>query len=302
MNSPAVLIVLAQLLIPMALSYATVVAPPLKVFILAGQSNMEGQAVADLAGRDYNEGRGTLAALMRDPVMGPLFTHLKDASGKWAVRDDVWVRYERERGPLLKGPLTMGFSVYGDPHHFGPEWQFGHVMGEALPNQVLLIKTAWGGKSLYKDFRPPSSGGAVGPYYTKMIQQVREALANLKDDFPAYAHAGGELDVGAMLQPVPLTATFIDPDYYIWCGTMVRGDDGTCHLFYSRWPRKFGHYAWVTHSEVGHAVADAPLGTFRHVDVALPSGTDSARTIPRFAASARSSIFTTRGTPATAWP
>src|SRR5206468_3101056 len=59
--------------------------------------------------------------------------------------------------------------------------------------QVLLIKTAWGGKSLYKDFRPPSSGSEVGPYYRKMIVEVREALANLKTDFPSYAGQGYEL-------------------------------------------------------------------------------------------------------------
>ena len=43
----------------------------IKVFVLAGQSNMEGQAVADLDGPDYNDGRGTLVALLRDPVKGP---------------------------------------------------------------------------------------------------------------------------------------------------------------------------------------------------------------------------------------
>ena len=166
---------------------------PVKVFILAGQSNMEGQAVADLAGKDYNQGRGTLTTLMRDPVKGSMFKHLMDANGKWVVRNDVWVRYQREKGPLLAGPLSMGFSVYGDQHHFGPELQFGHVVGDHLENQVLLIKTAWGGKSLYKDFRPPSSGGAVGPYYTRMLADVREALSNLKKNFPAYDGNGYEL-------------------------------------------------------------------------------------------------------------
>jgi arylsulfatase A-like enzyme len=166
---------------------------PVKVFILAGQSNMEGQAVADLDGRDYNEGKGTLTALMRDPAKAPQFKHLKDAQGKWAVRDDVWVRYKRETGPLLHGPLTLGFAVYGGPHHFGPELQFGHVMGDYLDDQVLLIKTAWGGKSLYTDFRPPSSGGETGRYYRKMLAEIREALANLKTDFPGYDGGGYEL-------------------------------------------------------------------------------------------------------------
>ena len=80
-----------------------------------------------------------------------------------------------------------------------------------------------------------------------------------------------EYDFAAMTQPVPATAKFSDPEYYIWCGTMVRGDDGKCHLFYSRWPRKLGFNAWVTHSEVAHAVGDTPLGTFTHRDVALPA-------------------------------
>jgi hypothetical protein len=166
---------------------------PVKVFVLAGQSNMEGQAVVDLAGKDYNGGRGTLAALLADPAKAPRLSHLQDAGGRWVVRDDVWVRYQREGKPLLARPLAAGFSVYGDRHHFGPELQFGHVVGDRFEEPVLLVKTAWGGKSLYQDFRPPSSGGQVGPYYTKMLAEVREALATLPSDFPALAGRGHEL-------------------------------------------------------------------------------------------------------------
>lgn len=166
---------------------------PVKVFILAGQSNMEGQAVVDLEGKDYNGGKGTLATLLKDPAKVKQLAHLKNDKGEWVTRDDVWVRYQREKQPLLAGPLGIGFAVYGGTHHFGPELQFGHVVGDHFSEQVLLIKTAWGGKSLYKDFRPPSSGGEVGPYYTKMIAEVREALKNLKTEFPAYADQGYEL-------------------------------------------------------------------------------------------------------------
>lgn len=119
---------------------------PVQVFILAGQSNMEGQAVVDLTGKDYNGGKGTLAYLMQDPAKASMFAHLKNSDGKWAVRDDVFVRYQREDRPLLKGSLAFGFSVYGDAHHFGPELQFGHVMGNDFESPVLLIKTAWGGQ------------------------------------------------------------------------------------------------------------------------------------------------------------
>lgn len=55
----------------------------------------------------------------------------------------------------------------------------GRVDGDAFDEPVLLIKTAWGGKSLAKDFRPPSSGGEVGPFYTEMLTHVREVLENL---------------------------------------------------------------------------------------------------------------------------
>lgn len=170
-----------------------IAAAPLKVFILAGQSNMEGQAVVDLAGKDYNDGRGTLLQLLNDPTKSGMLAHLRDSQGQWSIRKDVWVRYQRENAPLLAGPLGVGFSVYGDRHHFGPELQLGHRLGNHYQEQVLLIKTAWGGKSLYQDFRPPSSGGQVGRYYTLMLSQIREALQNLGRDFPSYDGAGYEL-------------------------------------------------------------------------------------------------------------
>src|SRR5258706_376436 len=102
---------------------------PLKVFILAGQSNMEGQAVVDLDGPDYNGGKGTLRALLRDPAQAPSLRHLARGQG-WAVRDSVFVWYQPEDAPLQTGPLTVGFTPYADAHHFGPELEFGHVIGE----------------------------------------------------------------------------------------------------------------------------------------------------------------------------
>jgi hypothetical protein len=80
-----------------------------------------------------------------------------------------------------------------------------------------------------------------------------------------------DYDFAAMLQPVPATAKFSDPNFNIWCGSAVKGDDGKFHLFYSRWPRKLGHLAWVTHSEIAHAVSDSPFGAWKHHDVALPA-------------------------------
>ncbi len=181
------------LLVLIGLAASVTSAKALQVYILAGQSNMEGQSVVDLTGKNYNEGRGTLVEVMARPANAERYAHLRAKDGSWVVRKDVWIRYQREKQPLLVGELSVGYAVYGDKHHFGPELQFGHVVGEASRDQVLLIKTAWGGKSLFRDFRPPSAGGVVGPYYVKMLAEVRAALADLKKDFPAYDGSPVEL-------------------------------------------------------------------------------------------------------------
>ncbi|MBK7874965.1 MAG: HEAT repeat domain-containing protein [Planctomycetes bacterium] len=149
-----------------------------RAFVLAGQSNMLGQAVVDLDGSDYNDGKGTLARLVKDKAKAPLFRGLLDARGRFTTRDDVRVRFQPEDGAVKTGSLDFGFTGYEGRHHFGPELGIGHVLGDALDEPVLLIKTAWGGKSLFVDFRPPSAGGSVGPYYTKLCAEVREALAS----------------------------------------------------------------------------------------------------------------------------
>lgn len=74
-----------------------------------------------------------------------------------------------------------------------------------------------------------------------------------------------------MIQPVPSTAILRSPEYDIWGGSPVKGDDGKYHLFYSRWPHSLGHHAWVTHSEIAHAVSTSPFGPWKHSDVALSS-------------------------------
>ena len=148
----------------------------LRVFLLAGQSNMEGQAVVDLDHEEhYNGGRGTLARVLADPALAR-FDHLRDERGRWSARDDVHVWYRTGHDELKAGPLSIGFGVYPGAHHFGPELMFGHAMGDRFEDPVLLVKAAWGGKSLAKDFRPPSAGGDVGPFYTKTLSALREAL------------------------------------------------------------------------------------------------------------------------------
>jgi hypothetical protein len=161
-----------------------------KIFILAGQSNMEGQGEMNPAGTP-----GTLQTIYNnDPVT---YAHLK-TGGNWTVRDDAWIWYKREGTTLFHGGLTAGYGA--NSNTIGPELQFGHAMGDYYGQKVLLIKTAWGGKSLRTDFRPPGSGwsldepvtdGDEGFYFKQMLDAVVDATANLQTYFPTHNPADG---------------------------------------------------------------------------------------------------------------
>ena len=154
---------------------------PYQVFILAGQSNMEGQGVVEMDHpKYYNSGKGNLVWSMTHSPSASKMKHLRNENGEWVIRDDVRISFKNKKGVRV-GKLGIGYTGYGGRSHIGPELQFGHVIGNHSNDPVLLIKTAWGGKSLNTDFRPPSAGGNVGPYYEKMIEEVRDALATLGD-------------------------------------------------------------------------------------------------------------------------
>jgi alpha-galactosidase len=171
---------------------------PLRVFVLAGQSNMEGHGAVK-ADPKRNGGKGSLEFVAKDPTTAARFKHLVAADGSWEARDDVYITY-LER----KGKLVAGFGVKED--RIGPELGFGCVVGDQLNEPVLLIKCAWGGKSLAVDFRPPSAGKptytlseplaaefaknppeAVGKYYRQTLDLTRDALANYAKLFPELA-------------------------------------------------------------------------------------------------------------------
>ncbi|MDC0278781.1 sialate O-acetylesterase [bacterium] len=148
-----------------------------KVFILAGQSNMEGHGVitADPA---RNEGKGSLEHAARKDLGNAEIGQWLASDGSWKERSDVWIHYLNRHGKL-----RPGFGVNED--RIGPELGFGAVMGTQYQEPVLLIKLAWGGKSLAKDFRPPSAvGGQTGDYYQLVIRDTQKVLANFKTLFP----------------------------------------------------------------------------------------------------------------------
>jgi hypothetical protein len=192
-------------------------AKPLKVFILAGQSNMEGHARIE-----------TFDYIGDDPATAPLLKMMRGADGKPAVAENAWIsyltgHYEGNANGEGTGKLTAGYGARGsnptqDGGKIGPEFTFGLTMDAALEEPVLLIKTAWGGRSLNTEFRPPSAGPYVfseaqiaqmqkqgkdieaekakkaketGRFYHFMIDHVKSVLADPKRVFPAYNPADG---------------------------------------------------------------------------------------------------------------
>jgi alpha-galactosidase len=189
---------------------------PLKVYILAGQSNMQGHAKVS-----------TFDSLADDPKTAPLLKQMRDKDGKPKVCDKVWISsvgclgnaYDDLREQT--GKLTAGFGA-GGKDNIGPEFTFGLTLEERLKEPVLLIKTSWGGRSLHTDFRSPSAGpfvlaketqelwdkhpkgahgipkvedrpkfyaekvAATGVYYREMIAQVRKVLKDIKRVVPDY--------------------------------------------------------------------------------------------------------------------
>ena len=129
-----------------------------KVFILAGQSNMEGKATNEL-----------LEHQATDPGTSKLFAHLRKKD-KWIVRDDVFIKYLKRHGGL-----TIG---YGSPKRTGVELEFGHAMGNHFDEPVLLIKAAWGGHSLYQKFRPPSAGLPSDADLQKELERAQQRVKN----------------------------------------------------------------------------------------------------------------------------
>ena len=178
-------------------------AKPLKVFILAGQSNMQGHV--NVSTFDY---------MATDPRTAPILKEMRNPDGSPRVCEKVWVSSIGCSGDdktEKTGKLTTGFGA--SESCIGPEYTFGLSMEKAFDEPILIIKTSWGGKDLHTDFRPPGAGPfvwsnfeldqrknsgadleklkadkiqATGLYYRLMIQHVRHVLADLQRVVPDY--------------------------------------------------------------------------------------------------------------------
>ena len=185
---------------------------PLKIYLLVGQSNMQGHAA-----------ERTLEHLGMDPKTAPLLKAIRNADGTAKVQKNVWISSIE---PSLEsgekhGRLTVGYGAGGRGPKIGPELTFGITMQNHVGEPILLIKTSWGGKSLNTDFRPSSAGPyefnqqqlenykkrgkdvaearkekteRTGVYYRLMLEHIHKVLADIRRVYPDYdAKAGYEL-------------------------------------------------------------------------------------------------------------
>ena len=185
-------------------------AKPLQIFILAGQSNMQGHAKVS-----------TFEHIGMDPATKPMLAEMLGADGKPKVCERVWISSIGSADAEQTGRLTAGFGASQNGPKIGPEFTFGLYMQKFTDAPILLIKTAWGGKSLNTDFRPPSAGPYVfnekqlaefkkkgkditavkaakeketGIYYRLMIEHVKKVLSDIQRVVPDYdAGQGYEL-------------------------------------------------------------------------------------------------------------
>ncbi len=191
MRAKLSLVAVAALVVFAQVGLARAEAPKgkVKVFLLVGQSNMQG--------------KGSVKHLEELVKSEPdKYGHLQK-HGKWTERDDVWIHFSSMTSAKLptSGRLTLGYTY--KPGKVGPELGFGKIIGDAIDEPVILVKACWGGQSLAIDFRPPSAGkwdrkfnrddrkkykpATVGWAYKQIFNEMHTALDDLDKTFPQFA-------------------------------------------------------------------------------------------------------------------
>lgn len=97
------------------------------------------------------------------------------------------------------------------------------------------------------------------------------------------------LDFTGRLAPISPDNIFRDPGHYVWCGSIIRGEDDKYYMFYSRWRigsegRAPGDVSthknmsgWIKYCEIAVAVSPGPTGPFRPLGVVFKGSGDPKR-------------------------
>ena len=165
--------------------------PPVKVYIMAGQSNMQGK------GSIEGDHGGSLRGIVKNHP--DQYGFLVDEKGEWVVREDVWAFLDQAPRESKFSGMMPGYGSSGG--QVGPEIGFGHKIGDHHDEQVLVIKACWGGKSVGHNFLPPSIGKYPTPrvpsdpgfYYHEILRIVGDVTENIGSFFPDYQGQGIEI-------------------------------------------------------------------------------------------------------------
>ncbi|MBT3199952.1 MAG: hypothetical protein HN350_08540 [Phycisphaerales bacterium] len=88
---------------------------------------------------------------------------------------------------ITHGVLSLGYTKFAT--NCGPEYPFGISFERMVDGPVLLIKCAWGGKSLHSEFRPPSLNtkeNPTGKFWTLATEHIGKVLADPGKYHPDY--------------------------------------------------------------------------------------------------------------------
>jgi hypothetical protein len=151
---------------------------PVKIFVLIGQSNMNG--------------RGNIKVLKEKLI--------KDLPKQYppslmTLRKDVWIfgaNGDGISGQKDNKHLEPGFGQW---KYYGPELGFGHVVGDKIDQQVLLIKLIAGGTALGKQWVSPAiakrTGRPIGVQYKRFIRETITTIHQLPDLYKNYDQGQG---------------------------------------------------------------------------------------------------------------
>ena len=132
---------------------------PVKIYVFAGQSNMEARYGKDFLEKNHPN-------LLADRKI-------------WHV-DVGWP----------SGPIQ-------DCANFGVDRAMVYQLAEATGQEIIVLRSAVGGTVLQTNWRPPGAvkraGGTVGPLYMNLVTRFHNLVANLKEVYPAYHGQGYEI-------------------------------------------------------------------------------------------------------------
>ncbi len=83
---------------------------------------------------------------------------------------------------------------------------------------------------------------------------------------------GNPIDLKKRMLPAPVGGGFRMEGYWVWCGSVIKGEDNRYHMFASRWPKSQPmHPGWLSLSEIVRASSDTPEGPYQFEEVVLPA-------------------------------